>query len=87
VFIQSDILKLQTILYNHICSFASLPHGSHKIVHIETYDQLVITRNVSLPKYWSGFEAITGIMPFFAGMPLYYALYYVSRITRAAQIR
>jgi hypothetical protein len=35
-----------------------------------------------------GFEAITGIMPFFAGiMTLYYALYYASRITRAAQIR
>jgi hypothetical protein len=38
-------------------------------------------RNVSLPKNWSGLEAITGIMP------LYYALYYASQITRAAQIR
>jgi hypothetical protein len=45
-------------------------------------------RNVSLPKYWSGLETITGIMPFFAGiMPLYYALYYASQITKAAQIR
>jgi hypothetical protein len=31
----------------------------------------VITRNVALPEYWSGFEAITGIMPFFAGIMPY----------------
>jgi pyridoxine/pyridoxamine 5'-phosphate oxidase len=69
---QSDILNYRLFC---LIVFANLLKHDH-------------TRNVSLPEYWSGFEAITGIMPFFAGiMPLYYALYYASRITRAAQIR